>query len=227
MEVRCLENSYVTFSEFGDEVVYTKPVCQVRNLIFGEMTLDIIDQFSVKNSQGDECEITLVPYYVTGKPGNLHGTVKNLEGEIVYKIEGNWLESIRVVDEKRKSEKTVWKIIPSAGKENYYFQPISFDLNNLTEEMKIKLPRTDSRFRKDQRFMEAQDIEAAAEEKERLESKQRLARKEDKKKNIINKPRYFEETYDDLTGDLIYVFKGNYFDDRKNGRIDDAPDLFG
>jgi len=45
------------------------------------------------------------------------------------------------------------------------------NLNNLPEEMKGKLPRSDSRFRTDQRALEENNIELATEEKHRLEEK--------------------------------------------------------
>ena len=112
-------------------------------------------------------------------------------------------------------------------KKNYFFQPYTFDLNNLTEEMKKVLPKTDSRFRKDQRVIEYQKFDEAEVEKKRLEEKQRKKRKENEKNGIHPLPRYFEETYDDITGELVYKYKGNYFEDRKNNNFKDIPDLFG
>ena len=38
---------------------------------------------------------------------------------------------------------------------------------------------------------------------------------------------YFEETYDDITGELIYKYKGNYFEDRKNKNFGAQLDIFG
>ena len=74
--------------------------------------------------------------------------------------------------------------------------------------------------------MEEQKIEEASEEKHRLEEKQRATAKKNKKEGIIPKPRYFEETYDDLTGELIYKYKGGYWEDRKNKNFKDCPDIF-
>ena len=93
--------------------------------------------------------------------------------------------------------------------------------------MKNKLPHTDSRFRPDQRLMEYQKIDEAAIEKERLENKQRNARKIDQKNGVVHKPIFFDETYDDVTGELIYVYKGNYFEKRNLHDFSDLPDLFG
>ena len=92
--------------------------------------------------------------------------------------------------------------------------------------MKKNLPRTDSRFRPDQRMMENQEIDEAGEEKHRLEEKQRAAAKKMKKDGIIPQPLYFEETYDDITGELIYKYKGGYWEDRKNKKFDKFPDIF-
>ena len=48
------------------------------------------------------------------------------------------------------------------------------------------------------------------------EEKQRAVRKDRDKNKTKVKPLYFEETYDDTTGELIYLYKGGYFEDRQN-----------
>ena len=110
---------------------------------------------------------------------------------------------------KTKEEKIIWELIKSSDKSNHYFQSYTFDLNNLTEEMKKVLPKTDSRFKGDQRLIEYQKFDEAAAKKIRLEEKQRKIRKENDKKGIHPIPRYFEEIYDDITGELINKYKGN------------------
>ena len=47
-----------------------------------------------------------------------------------------------------------------------------------------------------------------------------------KKDGIIPQPLYFEETYDDISGELIYKYKGGYWEDRKNKKFDKFPDIF-
>ena len=93
--------------------------------------------------------------------------------------------------------------------------------------MKKILPITDSRFRKDLRLIESQNFEEGEKEKFRLEEKQRERRKKNEKEGINPKPKYFEETYDDITGELIYKYKGNYFEDRKNKNFGAQLDIFG
>lgn len=226
LEIDNVGKVYVTLSKFNDNIVFTKPTIMVRNLIFGTMILDIYGKFQVTNENGDICEVD-IEQYNQGKQGNLKGVVKDIFGNVKYTMEGNWLESIKVINQNDKSEKVLWTYIPSDSENNYYYQPYTFDLNNLTDELRKALPPTDSRFRPDQRMMEDQNIDKAAEEKMRLEEKQRQKRKENEKKGItVHKPMYFEETYDDLTGELIYRYNGKYFEDRKNRNFAHFPDIF-
>ena len=226
IEIKSLDKTYVNFTNFNDEINSTKPMIKVRN-VFSDPTMDLTDKFVVKNNEGDECVINLIPFSESNVVGILNGEVKDIEGNVVFKVEGNWYDKVKVINTNNKEEKILWEIIKSCDKNNYYFQPYTFDLNNITEEMKKVLPRTDSRFRGDQRLMEYQKIDEAAEEKFRLEEKQRKKRKENEKAGIIPVPRYFEETYDDITGELIYRYKGDYFEDRKNQNFEDFPDIFG
>ena len=225
MEVNNVGRCYVHFNRYNDNIVFTKPLCVIRNLIIGTITIDMVGKFVVNNANGAHCEVDMIPS-TTGTQGNLHGVIKDVYGNVKLRIEGNWLKEIKVLNEETKEEKVIWKLILSDTEDNYYFQPYSFDLNNLTEEMKYALPRTDSRFRPDQRYMEYQDIDKAGDEKMRLEEKQRKVRKENEAKGVIPRPMYFDETYDDLTGELIYRYKGTYFDDRKRRNFSHFPDIF-
>ncbi len=225
LEINAIGKTYICFTRFNDNICFTKPKVVVRNLIFGTITIDVEGKFTVNNENGDICEIDMIPC-TTGIKGQLNGTIKDVLGNLKYNIYGNWTESIYIEDPITKKKDMIWKVIPALGKENYYFQPITCDLNNLTEEMKTSLPRTDSRFRPDQRLMENQEIEEAGEEKHRLEEKQRAAARQMRKDGKIPQPMYFEETYDDITGELIYKYKGGYWEDRKNKNFEKFPDIF-
>ena len=226
MQVEAVGRSYINFERYNDNIVYTKPFVNVQNLIFGTMYLQINGKFKIINDEGDICEVNILPSKGI-ESGKMRGSIKDINGNLKYNLEGDWLNKIKIINPETKNEEILWEIIPWENQENYYYQPITFDLNNLTDEMKIKLPHTDSRFRPDQRLMEFQKIDEAALEKERLENKQRKARKIDKRNGVINKPYFFDETYDDITGELIYIYKDNYFEKRKNMDFSDLPDLFG
>ena len=225
LEVNALGRTYITYSNYNDVNAFTKPRLITRNLIIGTIDIDVEGKFEVTNENGDSCEVDMIPS-TSGQKGNLHGKIKDIDGDVKFLLEGNWQDNIYIVNNETKEKTVIWRIIPSRGKEDFYYQPYSFDLNDLTEEMKKVLPPTDSRFRPDQRLMEYQDIDKAGDEKHRLEEAQRARAKQYKKDGFIPKPLYFDETYDDLTGELIYKYKGNYWDMRYNHQFDNLPKIF-
>ena len=225
LDVDALGKTYVTYSNFDDINAFTKPKAVVRNLIFGTIDIDVEGKFEVTNEMGDKCEVEMVPS-TSGQKGIVKGEIKDINGDLKYTLEGNWQDSLYIINKETGEKINIWKAIPSLGKEDYYFPPYVFDLNNLTEEMKKVLPPTDSRFRPDQRLMEYQDIDKAGDEKHRLEEAQRARAKKYKADGFIPKPLYFEETYDDLTGELIYKYKGNYWDKRNRHDFDDLPKIY-
>jgi hypothetical protein len=225
LDVNALGRTYITYTDYDDVVAFSKPSVVVRNLIIGTIDLDVEGKFQVTNEMGDICEVDMIPS-TSGQKGNIHGEIKDIDGNVKFLLEGNWQDTIYMVNKETGEKTNLWKIIPSAEKEDFYFQPYTFDLNNLTEEMKTVLPPTDSRFRPDQRLIELQDIDKAADEKHRLEEEQRARAKKYKEEGFIPKPLYFDETYDDVTGELIYKYKGNYWDMRYKHQYDDLPKLF-
>ena len=225
LEVNALGRTYITYENYNDVNSFTKPKVITRNLIIGTIDIDVEGKFEVTNEMGDICEVDMIPS-TSGQKGNLHGKIKDINGDVKLLLEGNWTDNIYIINNETKEKTIIWRIIPSKGKEDFYYQPYTFDLNNLTEEMKKALPPTDSRFRPDQRLMEYQEIDKAGDEKHRLEEEQRARAKQYKKAGFIPKPLYFDETYDDLTGELIYKYKGNYWDMRNNHQFENLPKIF-
>ena len=225
LEVNALGRTYITYENYNDVNSFTKPKVITRNLIIGTIDIDVEGKFEVTNEMGDICEVDMIPS-TSGQKGNLHGKIKDINGDVKILLEGNWTDNIYIINNETKEKTIIWRIIPSKGKEDFYYQPYTFDLNNLTEEMKKALPPTDSRFRPDQRLMEYQEIDKAGDEKHRLEEEQRARAKIYKKDGFIPKPLYFDETYDDLTGELIYKYKGNYWDMRNNHQFENLPKIF-
>lgn len=219
--------AYVNFSNFDETISFTKPKTIVRNLIMGQMYIDTAGKSILTNNNGDVCEIEFLE-----KSGNvigdLKGEAKDENGTVKYKLEGNWLSHLEVTNVDTGKKERIWEKFPVPGNEEdrYFFTEFAANLNNLTEEMKSKLPPSDTRFRPDQRFLEIQNIDMAGKEKHRLEEKQRATRKEREKNKLHYKPIYFEETYDDLTGELIYMYKGGYFEDRQRKDFSKFYDIY-
>ncbi|CAF4900683.1 unnamed protein product, partial [Rotaria magnacalcarata] len=70
----------------------------------------------------------------------------------------------------------------------YFFTPFAASLNEQTDS--LKLPPTDSRFRKDIYCLEKGDIDAASQEKHRLEEQQRA---DAKKREREFEPLWFKK----------------------------------
>jgi hypothetical protein len=84
-------------------------------LIIGTPYVDIGGKSVIKslNRPGEYCEIE---YYkrgwTSGNSFRLEGEVFNSKGEVVYKIEGRWNESIFLVDNKTGSRTLAWEKEP-------------------------------------------------------------------------------------------------------------------
>jgi hypothetical protein len=232
LEFSPLGRTFINLKNFNETITFTRPNSICRNIIMGKMHLDNVGKIYVNNqTTGDILELELFEE-TKNERGKLKAEAKDIYGNVQLRLEGNLYENIIAyyndpITGKEISEK-IWERYKIEGneEERFYFTDFVLGLNNLTDDLKNILPPSDSRFRPDQRALENQDIELATREKLRLEDKQRQRRKENEKNKIKHKPMYFEETYDDMTGELIYLYKGNYFEDRKAKNFSKFLDLY-
>jgi hypothetical protein len=230
LEFHPISRIYITLKTFDEQISMSKPIATARNLL-SNVFVDCYGKFTVNNhSTGDYCDFELFEAASNQQgQGELKGEVFDMQGNLKLKVKGNWLGEISVegVDEYANVKETIW-VRNKAGDEEgrFFFTDFVCNLNNLSEELKEILPPTDSRFRPDQRALENQDLDLANKEKLRLEEKQRTKRKELEKKKQKQKPMYFNETYDDSTGDLIYLYTRDYWKDRKEKNFSHFPDIY-
>lgn len=223
--------TYINFDNFNEMISFSRPTSICRNLIVGTMHLDTYGKIIVNNhNTGDVLELQIFEE-TKNERGKISGEAKDIYGDVKMRLEGNMHSHLDIIYEDnygKEVRETIWKKFQIEGDEyeRFYFTDFAINLNNLTEELKKILPPSDSRFRPDQRALENQDIDLAAKEKHRLEEKQRARRKENEKNKIKHRPLYFEETYDDVSGELIYKYNGNYFNDRKARKFDKFLDIF-
>lgn len=109
---------------------------------------------------------------------------------------------------------------PSANPTRYHLSSFAITLNELTPELKERLPPTDSRLRPDQRHVENGEYGKANAEKLRLETRQRMS---GKMQDSGWKPRWFRR--DGSDGTFRYV--GGYWEARGQGKWDGCHDIFG
>jgi len=125
----------------------------------------------------------------------IKGDVCDKDGNIKYKLKGKWNQGLTAENSSTGKSIDICQRLPEIKnwEHQYFFNPISINLNYLNVDMTKILCPTDARFRPDQRALEYGDVELAQSEKIRLEQKQRNKRKEREENNEVYKPRWFKE----------------------------------
>ncbi|GFY76474.1 oxysterol-binding protein-related protein 1 [Trichonephila inaurata madagascariensis] len=111
---------------------------------------------------------------------------------------------------------------PEWCSEYYNFTLFAIALNELQDDIKDRLPCTDSRLRPDIRKLEEGDIDGAAFEKNRLEEKQREVRKNRKRDKTTWIPLWFESKPHPYAKEEFWSYKGTYWD----RDFSNCPDIF-
>jgi len=195
------------------------PMPSAKNLIIGKPYVELLGKVNMKNhTTGDYAHLEYHPRRWGGSQAHVvDGFVYNASGKKRFKIDGRWNEWASITDLETGLEEEIWRTKPRPENSDYlyFFTEFALQLNYLPDVLKDKLPHTDSRFRPDQRALENGDAKLAAAEKHRLEEAQRARRKEMEAKGEHHKPVYYEKTTIPETGEEIYVFNGQYWEDRK------------
>ena len=167
-------------------------------------------------------------------------------------IRGHWDREV-VVDMPDGSTQRLWtKSPPAADPTRYNLTSWAIKLNELTPGLKERLAPTDCRLRPDQAFLEQgmhDEVRAlhsmlwlpgyhlwhdtvalfaqANAEKQRLEEKQRAARRAAERGDPI-RPRWFSVVEGAKPGhDLMFQYKGGYWESRAAGQYEGCRDIFG
>lgn len=125
----------------------------------------------------------------------------------------------------------IWNIheeefITNFDQNDYKISKYACNLNNFNEELETAVALTDSRLRPDQRALENQNFELADKEKKRIEEKQRNRHKIFEENKIKYQPKYFNEVKDTLTNENVYLYKGDYWNDRQDTKFEDISNIF-
>ncbi|XP_043385895.1 oxysterol-binding protein 2 isoform X2 [Chelonia mydas] len=214
---------HLEFHSSGNHYVWRKVTSTVHNIIVGKLWID---------------QVT--------------GVVTDADGKAHYAMSGTWdenMECSKIVQSSHGStssegkQKTVYQTLapkvlwkkyplPENAENMYFFSDLALTLNEPEE----RVAPTDSRLRPDQRLMENSKWDEANVEKQRLEEKQRAVRRrreaeavealEEGKDYEGYIPLWFERKVDPLTGELICVYKGGYWEAKEKQDWDLCPDIF-
>nr|XP_016472418.1 PREDICTED: oxysterol-binding protein-related protein 1B-like isoform X2 [Nicotiana tabacum] len=220
--------------EFDDGEVFrwNKVTTSIYNIIIGKLYCDHYGTMYIRGNRDYSCKLKFKEQSIVERnPHQVHGVIHDKNGKRVATISGKWDESLHysmgdsssedVGQDSESKSHLLWKRSkPSNYQTKYNFTRFAITLNELSPELKQRLPPTDSRLRPDQRFLENGEYDMADSEKLRLEQRQREASKMQERGW---KPRWFAKP----KGSDTYQYKGGYWEARETGKWESCPDIFG
>ncbi|XP_062217133.1 oxysterol-binding protein-related protein 2A-like [Phragmites australis] len=218
----------------GETFQWSKVTTTINNLIIGRVYCHHHGTMNISGNREYSCKLTFKQLsFLERNPRQVHGFVKDVNGAKVATLMGKWDESLYCITTDDASRVNfsalgpnadatlLWeKNEPSTNPTRYNLSSFAITLNELTPELKEKLPPTDSRLRPDQRHLENGEYDKANAEKLRLETRQRMSRK---MQEFGWKPRWFQRDTEDGT----FRYTGGYWEAREQGKWDDCHDIFG
>ncbi|CAL9207136.1 unnamed protein product [Musa hybrid cultivar] len=220
--------------EFDDGEIFqwSKVTTTIYNLILGKVYCNHHGPMNILGNRQYSCKLKFKEQSLLDRnPHQVLGFVEDMNGSKVATLVGKWDDSMYFSfgDEILKTKSSVstenanllWKRNkPPTEPTRYNLTSFAITLNELTSELKEKLPPTDSRLRPDQRYLENGEYEKANAEKLRLEKRQRMSRK---LQENGWKPRWFQRDSEDAT----FCYIGGYWEARDQQKWDDCMDIFG
>ncbi|XP_023539848.1 oxysterol-binding protein-related protein 2A-like isoform X1 [Cucurbita pepo subsp. pepo] len=217
----------------GERFQWSKVTTNIYNLILGKVYCDHHGTMHIRGNREYSCTLKFKePSILDRNPHQVHGFVEDGNGRKVATLFGKWDEGMYYVEGEsngnpnRSSSSDVsmlWKSEkPPPNLTRYNLTSFAITLNELTADLKERLPPTDSRLRPDQRHLENGEYEKANAEKQRLERRQRISRK---LQDNGWKPRWFHREGEDT--DEPYKYMGGYWEARKERKWDGCLDVFG
>ncbi|XP_016305877.1 oxysterol-binding protein-related protein 6-like [Sinocyclocheilus anshuiensis] len=210
----------VTLPNYGDHYEWNKAVTCIHNVFSQQRSLEHYGDIVIRNLNNNECtcKITFVKSQYWGDENSKNeeqGTVLDRAGRVLHRFGGSWHEGIFC--DTLPNPRCIWKPNPQpdAYFDYYGFSQYARELNELTPDIKDKLPPTDTRFRPDQRLLEDGKVEEADKRKDEIEEKQRERRKAMTKRGEEHVPRFFVKTIDHA-GREVWVTSGIYWKIREN-----------
>mmetsp|Transcript_6883 Transcript_6883/g.6177 ORF Transcript_6883/g.6177 Transcript_6883/m.6177 type:complete len:154 (-) Transcript_6883:425-886(-) len=153
MEFQSLSTAFIKLKRYNETITYKRPKTTVKNLIMGEMYLEVHGELPFVNKTTGETGLLELKERGWGGSGahQMTGWVKDKNGNMKYKLEGKWNSQLEAIDVNTKQKTVLWKgrAHPDKFKENYCFTDFARQMNNLNKELAAYLPPTDSRLRPD------------------------------------------------------------------------------
>jgi hypothetical protein len=249
-ESRGFQHLYLKKS--GDHYSWSGIKSMVHNAVIGKMWIDHFGDCEIVNYKTKEkcrLEFRKCGWFSKGRY-EVRGWILNASGETKMTLVGKWNDAIYASVEKpnpiQPSPETLksaeGKALPSNVDKGSDVVPIwinrtqfvergswnlpefAHTLNELDENMRKYLPKTDSRLRPDRIALEKRDLSVAGSEKRRMEQKQRDQRKSRESKGEKWAPRHFKLKVEPDSGEEYWHFASSYWDEREQ-RLQNAEQV--
>ncbi|XP_055945892.1 oxysterol-binding protein 1-like [Argiope bruennichi] len=242
--------AHLLFPASGNHYTWRKVTTFVHNIIVGRLWVDHHGEMEIVNHHTeDKCHLRFIPYSYFSRevPRKVTGVVTDHEGNAKFVLQGTWdnkMESARVLNShgsvkgkpllETSSPKTIWRRqFPGPEYEKMYnFTVLACQLNEPEE----GVAPTDSRLRPDQRLMEDGAWDEANRIKVQLEEKQRQVRRkrEEEAEQAASEgrpyqgyePIWFTKETDEITGNPVHKFKGEYWKCKEDQDWSRCPDIY-
>ncbi|XP_041122644.1 oxysterol-binding protein-related protein 7-like isoform X1 [Polyodon spathula] len=208
----------VTLTKFGDHYEWNKVSSCIHNILSGQRWIENYGEVVIRNNSSSicQCKITFCKSkYWSSIMNEVQGAVLDEAGKVIHRLGGRWHEGIYCGTPPKTH--CIWKPNPMpADFDRYYgFTRYALELNELSPELKLLLPPTDTRLRPDQRYLEEGNVEFAEAQKQRVEQLQRERRKVLEENGLPHQPRFFTRTVD-ASGKEFWISNGTYWKVRKD-----------
>ncbi|NWZ33684.1 OSBP2 protein, partial [Brachypodius atriceps] len=241
---------HLEFHSSGNHYVWRKVTSTVHNIIVGKLWIDQSGEIEIVNHKSkDKCQLKFTPYSYFSR--DVPRKVSIQQGLCSFRGQTwlfwacsttgmspsmglrGWTGTSNVAHQGGLAPTLTGLSGFRENAENmYFFSELALTLN----EPEDRVAPTDSRLRPDQRLMESGRWDEANVEKQRLEEKQRAVRRrreaeavealEEGKDYEGYIPLWFERKVDAVTGELICVYKGGYWEAKDKQDWSVCPDIF-
>ncbi|KAL1923014.1 uncharacterized protein VTP21DRAFT_9390 [Calcarisporiella thermophila] len=221
---------HVRLPRHGDHFTYTKPSTWTRNMLGGTRYFEHIGEVRVTNrTTGEYADLTYRESDFWGNKRNeVEAVLRRRDGTPWRTLRGKWNEGL-ALEVGADDLHVLWRAKPAfPGQESYYgFSRFAIQLNEITPDLRGKLPPTDTRYRPDQRLFEEGKVAEADAEKERVERLQRENRRRLEAEGRTWVPQWFELREDDYGEEgKSWQYRGRYWETREQGTFEEKMRLW-
>jgi hypothetical protein len=236
LELTFSSKTNLLFKKLGENYTFNKPTVYLKGIVMGSIRYDFSEIVTIDCLENNNIKAT-IDFFEEGRKSKPLG---HFEGKItdgnktIYLIKGNWNSNLYITDANGGNRVDIWTakddlfIKNKDYINNYLISEYACNLNYLPEDIGLReaLPPTDSRLRPDQRALENRDLLLAVSEKERVENMQRQRHKKFEEDKVKYEPFYFSLILDEKTNEHYYIYKGDYWKDRKMSDFDKLHKIF-